>query len=558
MTHNLKNIILCLSVCLFSACGMISCSEDEENPFGSVAGYVTDAESGRSLGGEALVTLMPGNHSMTVNNNGSFGFYELEPGSYTLSVSCTGYESQRKNVTVSAGMATQTDFQLVRSVGQNSLELEASTIVFDYLKSETTFRFRNAGNAEMSWDIHGVTVPWLSVTPDKGTLASGAWATVNVSVDRSAISTSATSVSSSFTVRADGSEFPVQVTVRTAPGGNEEQEKGKVSGRVVNSKDQRGVADATVILSPGNTTATTDRNGLFSVEDLMPGQYTVTATHDSYVTSSCVVTVNSGTTATANIFLDPQEFSMSVSPLELDFGLEKTSLDITVTNTGNTEAIVLRYGTTTPEVHWYKITPAESIPVGGQGVVTVTVDRSKMESANETATIVLDYVRGAQSETVTLKASKKTGTDAEDYSSASVSSCDTRVRASIVSCIRSGSTVTFSYTLTNTGMDRLNDWRIYPPHAISMISGGSYSRVWDNAGTNYEYPTMSFRDKSTSGSNVISTAFPMEVPCSGSVTVTGVPASATELNVVLGVYAYPNSQFHMSGTEIAFRNVPIY
>lgn len=99
---------------------------------------------------------------------------------------------------------------------------------------------------------------------------------------------------------------------------------------------------------------------------------------------------------------------------------------------------------------------------------------------------------------------------------------------------------------------------IYPPHSMSMIQGGSYSRIWDNAGTEYGYPTITFRDKSTTGTNALSTQFPLDEPCAGSVICKDVPSDATKLNVVLGVYAYPNSQFHLADTEIAFRNVPIY
>ncbi len=46
--------------------------------------------------------------------------------------------------------------------------------------------------------------------------------------------------------------------------------------------------------------------------------------------------------------------------------------------------------------------------------------------------------------------------------------------------------------------------------------------------------------------------------CQGTITVSDVPASATKMTVLLGVYAYPNSTYKMSSSKITFKNVPIY
>ena len=150
------------------------------------------------------------------------------------------------------------------------------------------------------------------------------------------------------------------------------------------------------------------------------------------------------------------------------------------------------------------------------------------------------------------------GDEVEDYSSAAITSCDYRVKAEIVSCKRSGSSVIFTYTLTNDGLGNVNDWRIYPPSSGSLISGGTRSVITDDQGNEYPYPTMTFRTQSTTGYNPISDSFPEDVPCKGTVTIKDVPATVKKLTALIGVYAYPNSVYNMSDSKVVFKNVPIY
>ena len=82
--------------------------------------------------------------------------------------------------------------------------------------------------------------------------------------------------------------------------------------------------------------------------------------------------------------------------------------------------------------------------------------------------------------------------------------------------------------------------------------------VWTDDGTEYPYPAMTFSNKTTTGANVITASFPEGPAVKGSVTIDGVSESAKEFNLTLGVYAYPNSTYHMSSSSINFRNVPIY
>jgi hypothetical protein len=151
-----------------------------------------------------------------------------------------------------------------------------------------------------------------------------------------------------------------------------------------------------------------------------------------------------------------------------------------------------------------------------------------------------------------------TTTGSEDYSSAKIVNCDSRVKVEIISCKRSDSTVTFNYRLTNTGMGDINDFRIYPPKSQSMINGGTYTSIWTDDNVQYYYPTINFNGKTESGTYALGTTFPQDVPCSGYVKITEVSSNAKKLNVYLGVYVYSLGDLRLDNSVIKFTDIPIY
>lgn len=535
-----------------------SCSTDEEAAFGAISGHVYDESSPgeEAPAGIVLVTLTPGNQTQRLENYGYFGFYDLEPGMYTLTLSADGYETVTQTVSVTAGGISECDVAMKRSVGFSSLELASTSVTIDYTSNEAMLRMRNKRNSTLWWSVYGITVPWLTVSPKDGSLNSGAWGVLNISIDRKAITESGSYVSTSFIVCDEGNETPVHVTVRTAPGGNTGEDDGRISGRVMDSATRISLPGTKVFITPGSNSVVADADGFYTFENLEPGQYTLTASKNGYATGTSKATVNSGMTATANILLDPEIPTMEVTPAELDFGSTDMHKVVTITNTGT--GAYLEWNVATPTSPWLSVGDTKGTLAQGKSTyVEFKVDRTKMTSSSASETVRIWSAR--EQINVRISASKGSGgSTSEDYSSATVRSCDYRVEASIVSCYRSGNNVTFTYTLTNNLGEAINDWRIYPPEAISMISGGSYSQVWDNLGNEYSRPTFTFRSASTSGANVLNTQFPSGMPCRGTVTVKGVPSTAAAFNVVLGVYAYPNSYYKLAGSTVTFTNVPIY
>ena len=220
-------------------------------------------------------------------------------------------------------------------------------------------------------------------------------------------------------------------------------------------------------------------------------------------------------------------------------------------------------------VSWLTISPQQGeTAMGKSSEIKVMIDRSNITSSQSTSFIV-NAAGGSQSIVVLVSTESdgggnegddegEGGDTSEDYSSATITSCDYRVDAEIVSCKWSGSSVVFTYTLTNNGLGDVNDWRIVPPSSMSVIQGGTRSLITDSEGNEYPYPTMTFRTASTTGSNTMTTSFPEDLACKGTVTIKNVPSTAKTISAIIGVYAYPNSQYNMSDSKVTFKNVPIY
>jgi hypothetical protein len=199
---------------LLSALLMIlicGCSEDEVASFGSITGIVTDANSGEPVT-SAIVALTPGNSSVQTDASGSYSFKELDPGTYTIQVKASNYETSTTSASVTAGMSTKCDVKLNSSSQQASIELSTSTVTFDKGVNEMTFTINNTGKSgSVSWSISGVTVDWLTILPRTGTTAQGASSTIKLTVDRSKISDESSAIYTNIIV--EGTSFSKSVSV---------------------------------------------------------------------------------------------------------------------------------------------------------------------------------------------------------------------------------------------------------------------------------------------------------------------------------------------------------
>ncbi|MGH7777426.1 MAG: carboxypeptidase regulatory-like domain-containing protein [Candidatus Dormibacterales bacterium] len=80
-------------------------------PPGAISGRVTDALTGSPIGGAAVTCTCQGG-GVTGDAGGGYSFTQVDPGTYTVSASTTGYQAASAQVVVSPGVTTAQDLQL--------------------------------------------------------------------------------------------------------------------------------------------------------------------------------------------------------------------------------------------------------------------------------------------------------------------------------------------------------------------------------------------------------------------------------------------------------------
>ena len=314
----------------------------------------------------------------------------------------------------------------------------------------------------------------------------------------------------------------------TGCSGDETPGFGSIYGLVTNANTGQPVYGATVTLSPGNFSTTTGSDGRYEFVDLEPGQYKIQVQATDYQANSSQIQVNAGSQAIGDIAITPvgEITGIQLSTSVMNFDTNYSELTFTLRNIGNTGTV--SWYISGINVSWLTISPQQGeTAMGKSSEIKVMIDRSNITSSQSTSFIV-NAAGGSQSIVVLVSTESdgggnegddegEGGDTSEDYSSATITSCDYRVDAEIVSCKWSGSSVVFTYTLTNNGLGDVNDWRIVPPSSMSVIQGGTRSLITDSEGNEYPYPTMTFRTASTT-----------------------------------------DSQYNMSDSKVTFKNVPIY
>ena len=140
----------------------------------------------------------------------------------------------------------------------------------------------------------------------------------------------------------------------------------------------------------------------------------------------------------------------------------------------------------------------------------------------------------------------------EDYSSTVIIPCDDRIRVEIVSCKRTGTSIVFNFTLTNTYWDSFNDFRIRTPYDDKT------SYIFDNEGNDYSAKEPIIAVGENSGYHYgVGNSLPKNLPRKCSVTIKEASTTAKTLTIRLACYGY-GSGYDFSNEYIQFENLPIY
>ncbi|WP_226005885.1 carboxypeptidase regulatory-like domain-containing protein [Natrinema salinisoli] len=406
----------------------------EERP-GSVEGTVTDAD-GEPVAG-ATVTV--GDQQTTTGENGSYAV-DIEPGEYTLEISAEGYQDASEDVTVEAGGTTTADVTLepvptdgtlegtvtdtdgepiadatvsagdlettTDENGTYSLQLEAGDYTlevsaegYEDASEDVTVEVESTTTADVTLeerpgsvegtvtDAAGEPIADATVTAGDETVMTGDDGTYALELEPGeyALEVSAEgyeTVSEDVTVDADATTT-VDVTLEAVDG--------TLEGTVTDMSGD-AIADATVTV--GDQQTTTDDNGTYSL-DLEPGEYTLTASAESYEDASQTVSVEADATTTADVTLEP---------VPTDGTLEGTVTDTDGESIAGATVTAGDQQTTTDDNGTYSLDLEAgdyTLEVSAEGYEDASQNVSIEVESTTTADVTLEEATGAVEGTVT-------------------------------------------------------------------------------------------------------------------------------------------------------------
>lgn len=255
----------------------------DENP-GIINGNVTPVPPSG-----ATIEALQGNvviSSTTIFVAGPYSLTNLAPGTYTVRVTATGYQTAiGNNIIVQSDQTTSVDFTLLASPGT--------------IAGQVTDSITHIG-------ISGATVEALQgsgVIASTATLGDGSYSLPNLAPG-------------SYTVRASANAYQTSTLSATVVANTTTTvnfsllaNPGSISGTITTTSGGAPIESAFVEALQGGTliaSTTTNASGVYSLSGLAPGSYDVRASATNFQTSTHTgVTVTSGATTTVNISLAP-------------------------------------------------------------------------------------------------------------------------------------------------------------------------------------------------------------------------------------------------------------
>lgn len=173
---------------------------------------------------------------------------------------------------------------------------------------------------------------------------------------------------------------------------------GGISGTVVDEITRAPLAGVKVALTPSGKSQITSAEGNFLFDDLDPQEYTLTFTKDDYVGQTQKVSVKAGPTSSVQVSMEPIVPILKVTPVELDFGQETSTLALDISNSGKGS---LQW-TINEKIDWLTCAPSSGTTNKESSSVVVSVSRAKMERGNYNGTLVISSNGGSQEISVSM------------------------------------------------------------------------------------------------------------------------------------------------------------
>lgn len=235
-----------LSFCLVAVAllSIVGCAKDEVETTGTITGFISDfSHPGEAVQG-ATVVLSKSGATRTTGADGRFEFNDVEPGTYTISVSAHNYKSQSKQVTVTAGQTANCDVQLAPSAVSESVEISPVNLVFGKGVEQLAISITNNGSSDLQYTVSNAP-DYVEISPVSGTVAARSKQAITVHIkERSSITSDR---SGQFTINYGNNSQIVSLSVTNSiqsdPEKDEEDDNtgGDPEGNVTASSVTRGL-----------------------------------------------------------------------------------------------------------------------------------------------------------------------------------------------------------------------------------------------------------------------------------------------------------------------------
>ena len=203
MKRNLSLLVSTLFLVLLAGC-----TKDEEVLTGTIAGFVSDYTNANTAIAGATVTLNTKGITKTTGSDGRFEFTDLEPGTYSISVSANNFQANTKQVTVYAAQTVNCDFQLEKSGAR--VEITPQNLSFGKDVEQLSFSIKNNDNQSQIYSISNAP-DFIEVSPASGTVAAKSTQSISVHIkERSSITTNR---SGQLTVNVGNDSYIVSINV---------------------------------------------------------------------------------------------------------------------------------------------------------------------------------------------------------------------------------------------------------------------------------------------------------------------------------------------------------
>lgn len=166
---------------------MSSCVK--ETSTGSIQGIVSNVTNSEPIQG-VNISLSPTGLSAVTGSDGRYEFTNLAPGLYTVQGMKSGFETNSKSITITAGQISSGDMML--SPDNAGFKLNVEYLDFGSAFSQLNFKIINTSTSRpVNWAVTE-SLNWLTVTPSTGYLNASSEVTVVIDIDRTKLTQTVT------------------------------------------------------------------------------------------------------------------------------------------------------------------------------------------------------------------------------------------------------------------------------------------------------------------------------------------------------------------------------